>query len=66
MGVLGSVGNVIVLTPFVTLKVRVTGVAGAKVALPACEAVIEQEVPAETKVIVEPEMVHTPVWSRRS
>ena len=59
MGVLGSAGKVIVLTPFVTLKVRVTGVAGAKVASPACEAVIEQ-VPAETKVMVEPAMVHTP------
>ena len=56
MGVLGNAGKVIVLTPAVTLKVRVTGVAAAKVALPACEAVIEQ-VPAATKLIVEPAIV---------
>jgi hypothetical protein len=52
--------KLIVLTPDVTLNVCVTGVAAVKLALPACEAVIEQ-VPTDTNEIALPETVQTPV-----
>jgi hypothetical protein len=42
----------------VTVKVRITGGAAAKLALPACVAVIEQ-VPGATAVAMLPETVHT-------
>ena len=52
--------KVIVLVPGVMLKLCTTGVAAAKLALPGCEAVIEQE-PAATKVIALPATVQVAV-----
>ena len=48
--VFASAGKVMVLAPLVTLNARTTGAAAATVALPACDAVIEQ-VPTETSVM---------------
>ena len=50
--------KVIVCAPLSTLNVLVTGVAAKKLALPACDAVIEQ-MPAVTSVTLEAATVQT-------
>ena len=52
----GGCVKVIDCVPCSTLNVLVTGAAAAKVALPACEAVMEQT-PAETSVTLAPDTV---------
>ena len=54
--VFAGCGNVMTLVFAVTLNVLVTGVAAAKFAFPACEAVMEQT-PTETSVTLVPETV---------
>ena len=56
----GGCVKVIVCVPCSTLNVLVTGAAAAKVALPACEAVMEQT-PAETSVTLAPDTVQIPL-----